>query len=198
MYDELIERLKASCESCKLWDGYKCCLKGECSAQKSLQAADAIEELLASCKNFEAALKDSVEECEKLQQYADLYKDLTEKSQKVAMELKQQFQKSEEDNVNLTGWLAEEHANQCPYYIRNVHDRGDDSLCTKWECEVKALPKWIPVTERLPEENGHYLVHAVGNGYCSTYIALWNGRFRANFEMPIKHWMPLPQPPERG
>ena len=45
MYDELIERLRASCESCKLWDGYKCCLKGECSAQKSLQAADAIEEL---------------------------------------------------------------------------------------------------------------------------------------------------------
>lgn len=45
MYDELIKRLRASCESCKLWDGYKCCLKDECSAQKSLQAADAIEEL---------------------------------------------------------------------------------------------------------------------------------------------------------
>jgi len=45
MYDELIKRLRVSCESCKLWDGYKCCLKGECSAQKSLQAADAIEDL---------------------------------------------------------------------------------------------------------------------------------------------------------
>lgn len=56
--------------------------------------------------------------------------------------------------------------------------------------------QWIPITERLPEEYGHYLVHAVGNGYCSTYIALWNGRFRANFEMPITHWMPLPEPPE--
>lgn len=83
-------------------------------------------------------------------------------------DLQKQLQKSEEDNVNLTGWLAEEHAKHL----------------------------WIPVTERLPEENGHYLVHAVGNGYYSTYIALWNGRFRANFEMPITHWMPLPQPPE--
>ena len=43
MYDELIKRLRVSCEACKLWDGYKCYLKGECSAQKSLQAADAIE-----------------------------------------------------------------------------------------------------------------------------------------------------------
>jgi hypothetical protein len=45
MYDDLIKRLRASCDSCKLLDGYKCCLKGECTAQTSLQAADAIEEL---------------------------------------------------------------------------------------------------------------------------------------------------------
>ena len=48
MYEELIKRLRVTCESCKLWDGYKCCLKGECSAQKSLQAADAIEDLIAA------------------------------------------------------------------------------------------------------------------------------------------------------
>lgn len=117
MYDELIKRLR-ECTA-------------EMNGEKTLwhQAADAIEELLASCNNYEAALKDSVEEYEKLQQYADLYEDLTEKSQKVATELKQQLQKSEEDNVNLTGWLAEEHAKHL----------------------------WIPVTERLPEEDGRYL-----------------------------------------
>ena len=54
MYDELVKRLRASCESCKLWDGYKCCLKGECSAQTRLQAADAIEELAA----FKAQITD--------------------------------------------------------------------------------------------------------------------------------------------
>ena len=30
---------------------------------------------------------------------------------------------------------------KCPHYIRNVHDRGDDSLCDKWACEVSSLPK---------------------------------------------------------
>ena len=50
--DELIKRLRASCESCKLWDGEKCCIKGECSAQTRLQAADAIEELQAAEKKY--------------------------------------------------------------------------------------------------------------------------------------------------
>lgn len=45
MYDELIKWLRVFCEDCKQWDGCKCCLKGECSQQKILQAADAIEEL---------------------------------------------------------------------------------------------------------------------------------------------------------
>lgn len=30
-------------------------------------------------------------------------------------------------------------AEMCPHYIRNIHDRGDDSLCKKAGCEVKAV-----------------------------------------------------------
>ena len=50
MYEELIKRLKASCYNCKLWDGYKCCLKGECTTQTRLEAADAIE---ATSKSYQ-------------------------------------------------------------------------------------------------------------------------------------------------
>lgn len=50
MYEDLVRRLRVTCGNCKLWDGYKCCLKGECSAQTRLQAADAIEELLKAAK----------------------------------------------------------------------------------------------------------------------------------------------------
>ena len=137
MYDELIKNLRKmqSHEYCVLVS-----IDGFPALQIVKQAADAIEELFASCKNFEAALKDSVEECEKLQLYVDLYKDLTEKSQKAATEFKQQLQKSEEDNVNLTGWIAEEHAKHL----------------------------WIPVTERLPDENDVVLITDsldVGTGY---------------------------------
>ena len=44
-YEELVKRLKIQCYGCKLWDGEKCCLKGDCSAHTRLEAADAIEEL---------------------------------------------------------------------------------------------------------------------------------------------------------
>lgn len=141
----------------------------ECTAEqngeKTLwnQAADAIEEL---------------------QQYADLYKDLTEKSQKVATELKQQLQKSEEDNVNLTGWLAEEHAKHL----------------------------WVPVTERLPEEDESVFVvrkflGIKGQVPPSTYTEIAyridDNWYADSDEYKIarsKHtdplfWMPLPEPP---
>ena len=45
MYEELINKLKSVCYECKLWDGEKCCLKGDCLDQTRLEAADAIEEL---------------------------------------------------------------------------------------------------------------------------------------------------------
>lgn len=77
MYEELIKRLRVSCESCKLWDGYKCCLKGECSAQKSLQAADAIEDLItALTASNEVIAKNKpkwIPVTERLPQKADTY-----------------------------------------------------------------------------------------------------------------------------
>ena len=127
MYDELVKRLRASCESCKLWDGYKCCLKGECSAQTRLQAADAIEELSRDLDSMNEA------------------------------------------NIALYG----------------------------------ALPKWIPVTERLPKEGEFVLVY--GNLYPNKHdggvIAVskrmdWNYWQGFGRERNITHWMPLPQPPK--
>ena len=59
-------------------------------------------------------------------------------------ELQKQLQKSEADNVNLTGWLAEEHAKNCPHYIRNVHDRGDDSFC---DVLMTELPRVDPCAD---------------------------------------------------
>ena len=56
LMDELVKRLRASCDSCKLWDGYKCCLNGECTAQTRLQAADAMEELYARADTAEGML----------------------------------------------------------------------------------------------------------------------------------------------
>lgn len=62
-------------------------------------------------------------------------------------------------------------------------------------------PKWIPVTERLPEENGYYL--------CCVKSFLFSGRTYINilkcdkngfmeghiYTDDVTHWMPLPSPP---
>ncbi len=178
MYDELIKVLRTCsdpniyCEDCAY---YEKCFHSEERFSITDPAADAIEELLASCKNFESALKDSVEECEKLQTYVDLYKDITEKSQKAATEYKQRLQKSEDDNVNLTGLLAEEHAKY----------------------------KWIPVTERLPEQGKRYLVIRFDEVTKTQFIDIlwhdahdlwWNRLYKGKYN--VTHWMPLPQPPK--
>lgn len=50
-------------------------------------------------------------------------------------------------------------------------------------------PRWIPVAERLPEEDGGYLV-TVKRGYVTT--ALWVGNTKHWNE--VTAWMPLPKP----
>lgn len=65
------------------------------------------------------------------------------------------------------------------------------------------VQEWVPVTERLPEDSGYYLV---------VHQNKYNGSISIAFEMYIKckigewwendyaydvtHWMPLPEPPK--
>ena len=70
---------------------------------------------------------------------------------------------------------------------------------------------WIPVTERLPNCNGCYLVlrpHFFGGEVGMPSICYfdgsntWHDSYGVDFERilhpeDITHWMPLPQPPER-
>ncbi|HDZ0657536.1 TPA: DUF551 domain-containing protein [Klebsiella pneumoniae] len=59
-----------------------------------------------------------------------------------------------------------------------------------------AVPgKWIPVSERMPENDGAYLCW--GNRYVTTYAFIF-GAWQANqfVAKNITHWMPLPNPPK--
>ena len=52
------------------------------------------------------------------------------------------------------------------------------------------LPEWIPVSERLPEKSGKYLVTVKnGNVYAGTYDA-----FSGKFQCAATAWQPLPAP----
>lgn len=55
-------------------------------------------------------------------------------------------------------------------------------------------PRWIPVQERLPEEDGYYLV------CCQPYKAQWVTMQHYSpdsaFSGSVTYWMPLPEPPK--
>lgn len=74
-------------------------------------------------------------------------------------------------------------------------------------------PRWIPVTERLPEKNGNYIVTACDEG-CSYGEGIWystvvvvaeyyngawtwyEGSAEYDLEGIVTHWMPLPEAPK--
>jgi hypothetical protein len=81
--------------------------------------------------------------------------------------------------------------------------------------QAEAIPKWIPVTDRLPEVGEDVLIYAVGKSDdFSSVIAITNRMifrlfpssegvetwsspwqyFMTDYE--ITHWMPLPEPPK--
>ena len=135
MYDELVAKLRIGEE---VFPGYV--LYGyskepyRLSPEDLKQAADAIEEL---------------------QTYADLYKDMTEESQRVARKV------------------------------------------------IDSYPKWIPVTERLPENHDDYLVYIIGGEYDQiswTQIAFFDSRYfhltGVGVIARVTHWAYLPEPPK--
>lgn len=59
------------------------------------------------------------------------------------------------------------------------------------ELEAK-VPRWIPVTERLPETAGSYIVCKKSGSVAKVNFYPELGRSKRIFT----HWMPLPEPPE--
>ena len=65
--------------------------------------------------------------------------------------------------------------------------------------ERVAQPRWISVEERLPEENGKYIVcTAKGSVYCTKFSIDVCGIFHTDMYTHISHWMPLPEPPKEA
>lgn len=65
------------------------------------------------------------------------------------------------------------------------------------------LPRWIPVTERLPEQGKRYLVIRFDEVTKTQFIDIlwhdahdlwWNRLYKGQYN--VTHWMPLPEPPK--
>ena len=81
----------------------------------------------------------------------------------------------------------------------NIRIRARDSIKEL----VNRLPKWIPVTERLPEQGKRYLVIRFDEVTKTQFIDIlwhdahdlwWNRLYIGQYN--VTHWMPLPQPPK--
>ena len=64
---------------------------------------------------------------------------------------------------------------------------------------LAAVPHWISVKERLPEENKNYLVYGVflPLGVKAMDMNRFDGtKWLTSADVEITHWMPLPEPPK--
>ena len=57
------------------------------------------------------------------------------------------------------------------------------------------VPKWIPVTERLPQKRHIVLVYSKIKGVCADFISN-DGHWYTT--AAVTHWMSLPEPPKEG
>jgi hypothetical protein len=80
---------------------------------------------------------------------------------------------------------------------------GDD-LAKAYEQGIEdGKPKWIPVSERLPDKCGNYLVVTKFDGdpvheavYLKAKKPLWFDPVEEYERYEVTHWMPLPEPPK--
>lgn len=74
---------------------------------------------------------------------------------------------------------------------------GDDLLRAYEQGLEDGKPKWIPVSERLPEEKENVLCICRGNLVRILYFSgeVWVG-FGAYIKSFVTHWMPILEPPK--
>ena len=89
----------------------------------------------------------------------------------------------------------------------NIHDATEEAYKKGYEDGKRDVLKWIPVTERLPEKDGHYLCnYHFGEypkmtftqvlDYYATDIVPHFQHTLGDGSMKVTHWMPLPEPPK--
>jgi len=94
---------------------------------------------------------------------------------------------------------------EASFILANIDRRVcDDELNDALEMAIKALEqtRWIPCTERLPEQSGWYLVSLKNMNvqkawYRAAPINQGGSYWRGSIKRPIA-WMPLPEPMKVG
>ena len=112
-----------------------------------------------------------------------------------------QLRKAAEPAIDFPDTLYDEAADAI-YKLRRENKNWEKAMKTA----LDFIPQWIPVTERLPEEWKSVLTYQPYKNdrekpliRISWYIGagIWRECEQANtLELPVTHWMPLPEPPK--
>ena len=63
--------------------------------------------------------------------------------------------------------------------------------------ELEAAQRWVPVSERLPENISNVLILSRGEQLIASYHSKYSLWYVPFVDKPVvTHWMPLPKPPE--
>lgn len=80
-------------------------------------------------------------------------------------------------------------------YNQGWHDACDHIRRKIEGLQTEEVQRWIPVTERLPENTGDVIV-CHKNGWVTKNAWLVGNWWYKNEVNPITHWMPLPERPK--
>lgn len=95
-------------------------------------------------------------------------------------------------------------------FLTNQCGRTDYSQTIEDACSELSKHRWIPVSKRLPEEEGGYIAYYSypdGKGHkfvgpCHYSIIgfdeKWSWTNAYGFKLDVSHWMPLPEPPKEN
>lgn len=85
-------------------------------------------------------------------------------------------------------------------YDADGENCGDAVIADHLLANGVTVQRWIPVTERLPKEQGYYLVAHQRSGCVAErfYYRDCPDLFVKVTGDPVTHWMPLPEPPKEG